>query len=94
VYLVYQKLNETKSILELAMQADHFLVEHPVPIHARMKEKKRKEQKRKEEKRKERKGKEKKKKERKKSKTRKNYQRLIHKTQTLTLYIYQWLVKF
>jgi hypothetical protein len=34
------------------------------------------------------------KKERKKFKTRKNYQRLIHMTQTLTLYIYQWLLKF
>jgi len=35
VYLVYQKLNETKTFLELAMHEDHFLVEHPVPIHAR-----------------------------------------------------------
>jgi hypothetical protein len=26
MHLVYQKLNETKSILELAMQTDHFLV--------------------------------------------------------------------
>jgi len=33
------------------------------------------------------------KKERKKCKTRKNCQRLIHMTQTLTLYIYQWLLK-
>jgi hypothetical protein len=35
MHLVYQKLNETKFFLELAMQADHFLVENPVPTHAR-----------------------------------------------------------
>jgi len=35
VHLAYQKLIKTKSFLELAMQADHFLVEHSVPSHAR-----------------------------------------------------------
>ena len=35
VHLVYQKPNSTKSLIESAMPTDHFLVEHPVPIHAR-----------------------------------------------------------
>jgi hypothetical protein len=35
VYLVYQKVNETKTFLELAMKEDHFIAEHPVPNHAR-----------------------------------------------------------
>jgi len=48
VHLVYQKLNKTKSFLELAMQADHFLVEHSVPIHARKKERKKERKKRQE----------------------------------------------